>query len=219
MTSSPSTYDRIARFYDVDMAQNMRFDDVAFYAHECARQRGRVVEVGCGNGRILLPLMREGHDAYGIDASAQMLRELARKASALRLPMRAVQADARCLAQGQAFALDLHRAGVQRGGNAGHGASGQALGHRQHHEAAVGLGQQAALGHRTAGLQGGGQVQATEQAVVGDGDGAGCGLVLRPSVDTVPSSFSSPQPASNKDGKDTLAPSIALWRRNVRRVE
>ena len=97
MTSSPSTYDRIARFYDVDMGQNMRFDDVAFYAHQAARQRGRVLEVGCGNGRVLLPLLREGHDAFGVDASRPMLRELARKASSARLPMRAAQGDARRL--------------------------------------------------------------------------------------------------------------------------
>jgi ubiquinone/menaquinone biosynthesis C-methylase UbiE len=95
MTKASSTYDRIARFYDVDMAQNMRFDDVAFYAHQCARQRGRVLEVGCGSGRILLPLLRDGRDAYGVDASAPMLRELARKASASRLPLRGAQADAR----------------------------------------------------------------------------------------------------------------------------
>jgi SAM-dependent methyltransferase len=95
--TSPSTYDRIARFYDVDMAQNMRFDDVAFYAHQCARHRGPVVEVGCGTGRILLPLLRQGHDAFGVDASAPMLRELARKASSAGLPLRAAQADARAL--------------------------------------------------------------------------------------------------------------------------
>lgn len=92
-----SAYDRIARFYDVDMAQNMRFDDVAFYAHQCARQRGRVLEVGCGNGRILLSLLRDGHDAYGVDASAPMLRELARKSQLARLPMRGAQADGRRL--------------------------------------------------------------------------------------------------------------------------
>lgn len=97
MPKAPTTYDRIARFYDVDMAQNMRFDDVAFYAHQCARLRGRVLEVGCGNGRILLPLLRDGHDAYGIDASAPMLRELARKSALARLALRGAQADARCL--------------------------------------------------------------------------------------------------------------------------
>ena len=95
--TSASTYDRIARFYDVDMAQNMRFDDVAFYAHQCARSSGRVLEIGCGNGRVLLPLLREGRDAFGVDASAPMLRELSRKAAAARLPLRAAQAEGRRL--------------------------------------------------------------------------------------------------------------------------
>ena len=97
-----SSYDRIARFYDVDMAQNMRFDDVAYYVHQCSRQSGRALEVGCGNGRILLPLLRAGTDAYGIDASASMLRELARKAQSARLPMRGARADARHLPFGGA---------------------------------------------------------------------------------------------------------------------
>jgi len=100
-SSSPadvaSTYDRIARFYDVDMAQNMRFDDVAFYAHHCLRARGTVLEIGCGNGRVLLPLLARGIDAVGVDASAPMLAELRRKAATARLPLRAVRADARRL--------------------------------------------------------------------------------------------------------------------------
>ena len=74
-SSSPpdvtTTYDRIARFYDVDMAQNMRFDDVAFYAHACARARGKVLEVGCGNGRILLPASQRA--ATGIEKRAVLL--------------------------------------------------------------------------------------------------------------------------------------------------
>jgi SAM-dependent methyltransferase len=85
----PGTYDEIARFYDVDMARNMPFDDVAFYADLCARHGGRVLELGCGNGRILLELLRRGIDAVGVDASAGMLAELRRKASArgLRSPV------------------------------------------------------------------------------------------------------------------------------------
>ena len=74
-------YDRIARFYDVDMAQNMPFDDVGFYVGLCEPLRGPVLELGCGNGRILLELAQHGIDAIGIDASAGMLRELRRKAA------------------------------------------------------------------------------------------------------------------------------------------
>ena len=102
-----STYDRIARFYDVDMAQNMRFDDVAFYAHQCARANGRVLELGCGNGRILLPLLERGTDVVGIDASAPMLAELRRKAAKRALPARVARADARRLPFAAGFATVL----------------------------------------------------------------------------------------------------------------
>lgn len=90
-------YDPIARFYDVDMARNMPFDDVGFYVGICARRHGRVLEIGCGNGRILLPLLERGVDAYGIDASAGMLAELRRKAADRGLALRAARMDARAL--------------------------------------------------------------------------------------------------------------------------
>lgn len=102
-----ATYDRIARFYDVDMAQNMRFDDVAFYAHQCTRQPGRVLELGCGNGRILLPLAARGIDVSGADASGPMLRELARKAAARGVAPSIVRADVRRLPFRRAFATVL----------------------------------------------------------------------------------------------------------------
>src|SRR6478752_5274852 len=102
-----STYDRIARFYDVDMAQNMRFEDVAFYAHQCTRRPGRVLELGCGNGRILLPLMGRGIDAVGIDASGPMLVELARKAKARGQAPRILRSDVRRLPFARAFTTVL----------------------------------------------------------------------------------------------------------------
>ena len=100
-------YDRIARFYDVDMARNMPFDDVGFYANVCTQRGGPVLELGCGNGRILLELLRRGIDALGIDASAGMLAELHRKAAAQSLPARAVRMDVRSLALRPGFATIL----------------------------------------------------------------------------------------------------------------
>lgn len=91
-------YDRIARFYDVDMARNMAFDDVAFYRAQCLRVPGPVVELGCGNGRILLELLAAGIDAFGVDASAGMLAELSRKAATRGLPARVARMDIRALA-------------------------------------------------------------------------------------------------------------------------
>ncbi len=100
-------YDRIARFYDVDMAQNMQFDDVGFYVRLAAQARGPILELGCGNGRILLPLLRAGLDATGVDDSAGMLAELRRKALAQDLAAKITKMDIRDLDLRQRFALIL----------------------------------------------------------------------------------------------------------------
>ena len=100
-------YDRIARFYDVDMAQNMQFDDVGFYVRLAAQARGPILELGCGNGRILLPLLRAGLDATGVDDSAGMLAELRRNALAQDLAAKFTKMDIRDLDLRQRFALIL----------------------------------------------------------------------------------------------------------------
>lgn len=102
-----SAYDRIAQWYDVDMAQNMRFDDVGFYADLCQRHGGKVLELGCGNGRILLELLRRGIDAVGVDTSSKMLQQLQLKAGANRLEPRACRMDARKLAFAPGFDIVL----------------------------------------------------------------------------------------------------------------
>lgn len=96
-------YDRIARFYDVDMARNMPFDDVAFYAGVCLRKVGPALELGCGTGRILLPLLTRGITGYGIDASGPMLQELRQRAAARSLAARVCRMDLRALAFRRAF--------------------------------------------------------------------------------------------------------------------
>jgi SAM-dependent methyltransferase len=105
VTEAP--YDRIARWYDVDMARNMRFDDVGFYADLCQETGGRVLEIGCGNGRILLELIRRGIDAVGVDTSGGMLQELRLKARAAGADARACQMDARKLAFTASFDIVL----------------------------------------------------------------------------------------------------------------
>jgi SAM-dependent methyltransferase len=100
-------YDRIARFYDTDMARNMPFDDVAFYARICAAHGGHALELGCGNGRILLTLLARGIDAVGIDASAGMLGELRRKAAEAGVGARVCRMDVRALAFGRVFDVVL----------------------------------------------------------------------------------------------------------------
>lgn len=75
-------YDRlIARNYDATYAvARDPAGDAAFYralAHEVG---GPVLELGCGTGRILLPIARDGFECVGLDSSAAMLDELRAKA-------------------------------------------------------------------------------------------------------------------------------------------
>ena len=104
---SETPYDRIAQWYDVDMAGSMRFDDVAFYADLCQREGGRVLELGCGNGRVLLELVRRNIDAVGVDTSRKMLQQLQRKAQARGLEPSACRMDARRLAFARSFDIVL----------------------------------------------------------------------------------------------------------------
>lgn len=81
----PNSYDRIARLYDADMGARMAFDDVGFYTRLCLRSGPAALEVGCGTGRVTLPLMRSGIDVLGIDASFEMLALLRSREPASRV--------------------------------------------------------------------------------------------------------------------------------------
>jgi SAM-dependent methyltransferase len=53
-----------------------RLDDVRYYVDLAARRGGPVLELGCGNGRIAIPLARAGVEVTGVDLSAPMLADL-----------------------------------------------------------------------------------------------------------------------------------------------
>lgn len=82
----PFSYDLIADIYDDDMGRNTGGEDVAFYVERCAGVREPVLELGCGTGRITLPLVRAGHTVVGVDVSQPMLARLREKADATLAP-------------------------------------------------------------------------------------------------------------------------------------
>lgn len=70
-----SDYDAIAPFYDIEHAH---FDeDLDMYRNFAELCGGKILELACGSGRLLLPLAREGYTLMGVDTSAAML-DLAR---------------------------------------------------------------------------------------------------------------------------------------------
>jgi SAM-dependent methyltransferase len=75
------SYDSIARFYDLENAGFT--EDLPFWADLAREHGGPVLELGCGSGRVLLYLAREGFRASGVDSSPKML-DLARRRLALQ---------------------------------------------------------------------------------------------------------------------------------------
>jgi len=66
-------WDEYAPFYDWENAQTLGRRDVPFWRRVATAAKGRVLELGCGTGRVTRPLARAGVDIIGIDRSAPML--------------------------------------------------------------------------------------------------------------------------------------------------
>ena len=92
-------WDAYARFYDWENAQTVGRRDVRFWADLAARADGAVLELGCGTGRLSVPVARRVRRFVGIDRSAAMLRKLRARLRRARLTGRAsiVRADIRVL--------------------------------------------------------------------------------------------------------------------------
>lgn len=66
-------WDDYAPFYDWENARTLGRRDVPFWRNLARHAGGPVLELGCGTGRISLPLGRAGVTVIGIDRSEQML--------------------------------------------------------------------------------------------------------------------------------------------------
>ena len=75
------SYDLIAEFYDEDMGRNASGKDISYYVARCKGVAGPVLELGCGTGRIALPIAQNGSYVVGIDRSQAMLRHLLAKSA------------------------------------------------------------------------------------------------------------------------------------------
>src|ERR1041384_3845649 len=96
-------YDKLARIYDAWRAADPAADStVRFYTDIGSEANGPILYLGVGNGRIALELAKRGRKVIGVDISAEMLRNCARKAQASGVAehVQLIQADIR------KFALD-----------------------------------------------------------------------------------------------------------------
>ncbi len=100
-----SIYDAWADLYD-SVYSYVR-DDIPFYIEEALAAGGPVLELGCGTGRVTIPIAAAGVDITGVDSSMAMLTVARRKAEVLpeSARLQLVEGDMREGYLGQKFNL------------------------------------------------------------------------------------------------------------------
>jgi SAM-dependent methyltransferase len=102
-------WDEYADFYDWENAQTLDRRDVRFWQDMSRRASGNVLELGCGTGRVTLPVARTGAYVVGVDRSAEMLSHARRRAARAKLDknLSLLRADIRSLPFRRSVRFDL----------------------------------------------------------------------------------------------------------------
>lgn len=92
---SDNVYEQIARYYD--LTHDQLTQDIPYILQLARQSEGPVLELGCGSGRLLIPLARAGHRVVGVDNSPAMLARarirLQKLSSAQRMQVQLLSAD------------------------------------------------------------------------------------------------------------------------------
>jgi SAM-dependent methyltransferase len=106
--SQGDEYGSVAEFYDYVTPYRER-GDVDFFVEAAREANGPVLELGCGTGRVLVPIAQAGIDITGFDSSETMLsickRKLATEPKEVQNRVQLVQGDMRHFDLGKMFKL------------------------------------------------------------------------------------------------------------------
>lgn len=94
-------YDELAQYYN--LVHDGFTADIAFYLALAREAGGPILELGCGTGRTLIPLVEAGFEVIGLDSSEAMLARARERAAAASLEDRAT------LMRGDMVGFDLGR--------------------------------------------------------------------------------------------------------------
>jgi ubiquinone/menaquinone biosynthesis C-methylase UbiE len=107
LTENNGDFDRVSRYYDLTYSE---FDDDLDMYHGFAGRCGSpILEVGCGTGRVAIPLASAGYRVTGVDFSPAMLAIARQKTinSQVRGQLTLVEADARRLSLPDHYTLAI----------------------------------------------------------------------------------------------------------------
>jgi ubiquinone/menaquinone biosynthesis C-methylase UbiE len=102
---SPEEAARLAALYDLTNAGLEGGADCQWFAGLARRTGGPVLELGCGTGRVAVPIAKDGHQVVGLDQSAAMLERAERRARRDGIEVRWVEGDMRAFSFDETFAL------------------------------------------------------------------------------------------------------------------
>jgi SAM-dependent methyltransferase len=83
----------IARDYDSNLAGTRLLDIDLAFAERHFSPPGRLLDLGCGTGRLLIPFSRRGFWTVGVDLSAEMLKVAGEKAAAAGVSIERARAN------------------------------------------------------------------------------------------------------------------------------
>ena len=96
--------ERLAALYDLDNPHGPAAA-IDWFRAIARRTGGPVLELGCGTGRVAIPLALDGHDVVGLDRSPAMLARAERHARREGVTLRLVEGDMRSFSFSEAFPL------------------------------------------------------------------------------------------------------------------
>lgn len=89
------SFETVARYYDEAYGAKPELQDVTMFKDFARRFGGPILEIGCGTGRVLIPVAKMGLEIDGIDLSEPMLSVLREKLRKDNFKSQIQQADMR----------------------------------------------------------------------------------------------------------------------------
>ncbi len=91
---------------DIYDGMNTEMGDLSFYSRWLKKkERGQILELCCGTGRLTIPLAQEGYSITGLDNSASMLKKAKDKARECNVSVRFIESDMRSFDLSQVYDL------------------------------------------------------------------------------------------------------------------